>query len=113
MNQPKRKLLQSVVALAIVSGFAAVPAFAQDKPIKIGVTGGPHAQIFEQVKKVAEKDGLKIQVIEFSDYVQPNLAVSDKQLDANFFQNRPYLESFTKDRKSDIVEVPNSDVHID
>jgi len=76
MSQSKRKLLQSVVALAIVSGFAAVPAFAQDKPIKIGVTGGPHAQIFEQVKKVAEKDGLKIQVIEFSDYVQPNAALA-------------------------------------
>lgn len=45
--------------------------------------------------------------------MQPNLAVSDKQLDANFFQNRPYLESSTKDRKSDIVEVPNSDVHIE
>jgi D-methionine transport system substrate-binding protein len=45
--------------------------------------------------------------------VQPNLAVSDKQLDANFFQNRPYLDSFNKDRKTDIVEVPGSDVHIE
>ena len=70
----KRSLLQSALALAFAATLS-VPALAQDKPIKIGVTGGPHAQIFEQVKKVAEKDGLKIQIVEFSDYVQPNAAL--------------------------------------
>ena len=51
-------------------------ALGTEKTIKIGVTAGPHAQIMEQVKKVAEKQGLKIQVVEFSDYVQPNAAPS-------------------------------------
>ncbi|NMM79303.1 MetQ/NlpA family ABC transporter substrate-binding protein, partial [Acidovorax sp. SRB_24] len=69
----KRSLLQSALALALAAGFA-TGAGAQDKTLKIGVTAGPHAQIFEQVKKVAAKDGLKIQVVEFSDYVQPNAA---------------------------------------
>lgn len=73
----------------------------------------PHAEILEFIRPQLKAQGVDLQVKVFSDYVQPNLAVSDKQLDANFFQNRPYLESFTKDRKSDIVEVPNSDVHID
>lgn len=93
----KRSLLQSALALALVSGFSA-SAMAQDKPLKIGVTGGPHAQIFEVVKKVAEKDGLKIQVIEFSDYVQPNAALASGDLDANSYQHKPYLDQQVKDR---------------
>jgi len=97
MNRSKRTLLQSTLALVLAAGFSA-GALAQDKPIKIGVTGGPHAQIFEQVKKVAERDGLKIQVIEFSDYVQPNAALAAGDLDANSYQHLPYLEAQIKDR---------------
>ena len=93
----KRSLLQSALALALAAGFT-TGALAQDKPLKIGVTAGPHAQIFEQVKKVAEKDGLKIQVIEFSDYVQPNAALSAGDLDANAYQHQPYLDAQVKDR---------------
>ncbi len=45
---------------------------AADKPIKIGVTAGPHAEIMDNVKKLAEKQGLKIEVVEFNDFVTPN-----------------------------------------
>ena len=93
----KRKLLQSTLAFAVGATLAA-GALAQDKPIKIGVTAGPHAQIFEQVKKVAERDGLKIQVIEFSDYVQPNAALAAGDLDANSYQHKPYLDQQMQDR---------------
>jgi D-methionine transport system substrate-binding protein len=65
---------------------------AQEK-IKVGVTVGPHAQIIEQVKKVAAKDGLQIEVIEFSDFVQPNAALAAGELDANSYQHLPYLEA--------------------
>lgn len=92
-----RQLLKTTLALTLASAFA-LPALAQDKPIKIGVTAGPHAQIFEQVKKIAEKDGLKIQVIEFSDYVQPNAALAAGDLDANSYQHKPYLDQQVKDR---------------
>ncbi|SCK56587.1 D-methionine transport system substrate-binding protein [Variovorax sp. HW608] len=105
MNHNKRKLLQSVVALAIAAGFSTAPAFAEDKPIKVGVTAGPHAQIFEQVRKVAEKDGLKIQIVEFSDYVQPNAALAAGDLDANSYQHKPYLDQQVKDRNYKIVDV--------
>ncbi len=77
--------------------------FAQDKPLKIGVTAGPHAQIFEQVKKIAEKDGLKIQIVEFTDYVQPNAALAAGDLDANSYQHKPYLDQQNKDRAYKIV----------
>lgn len=100
----KRSLLQSALALALASGFA-TGAMAQDKPLKIGVTGGPHAQIFEVVKKIAEKEGLKIQVIEFSDYVQPNAALAAGDLDANSYQHQPYLDNQVKDRGYKFVSV--------
>ncbi len=93
----KRTLLQSVLAVALAAGVSGA-AFAQDKTIKIGVTGGPHAQIMEQVKKIAAKDGLDIKIIEFSDYVQPNAALQSGELDANSYQHRPYLDAQIKDR---------------
>ncbi|MDR0260169.1 MetQ/NlpA family ABC transporter substrate-binding protein [Comamonas sp. JUb58] len=93
----KRTLLQSVLALALAAGVSGA-AVAQDKEIKIGVTAGPHGQIMEQVKKIAEKDGLKIKVIEFSDYIQPNAALQSGELDANSYQHKPYLDAQIKDR---------------
>lgn len=93
----KRTLLQSAIALALAASFGST-ALAQDKPLKVGVTAGPHAQIFEQVKKVAERDGLKIQIVEFSDYVQPNAALAAGDLDANSYQHKPYLDQQVKDR---------------
>ena len=100
----KRSLIQSAVALALAASLPAA-ALAQDKPLKIGVTAGPHAQIFEQVKKIAEKDGLKIQVVEFSDYIQPNAALAAGDLDANSYQHKPFLDQQVKDRGYKIVNV--------
>ena len=99
----KRTLIQTAATLALA---AAIPfALAQDKPLKIGVTGGPHAQLFEQVKKIAEKDGLKIQIVEFSDYIQPNAALAAGDLDANSYQHKPFLDQQVKDRGYKIVSV--------
>ena len=103
----KRNLLQSTLALALAVGFSGA-VLAQDKPLKIGVTGGPHAQILEQVKKIAEKDGLKIQIVEFSDYVQPNAALAAGDLDANIYQHKPYLDAQVKDRGYKLVKVADT-----
>ncbi|PHM19509.1 MAG: metal ABC transporter substrate-binding protein [Curvibacter sp. PD_MW3] len=102
----KRFALQSVAALALAAFL--VPALAQDKPIKVGVTAGPHAQIFAEVKKLAEKQGLKIQVVEFSDYIQPNAALAAGDLDANSYQHKPFLDQQVKDRGYKIVAVGNT-----
>lgn len=96
----KRTLLSLMAALAF-----AAPVLAQDKPLKVGVTAGPHAQIFEQVKKVAERDGLKLQIIEFSDYIQPNAALAAGDLDLNSYQHKPFLDQQVKDRGYKIVPV--------
>jgi D-methionine transport system substrate-binding protein len=99
----KRSLIQT--AIALVAATLLSPSFAQDKPIKIGVTAGPHAQILEQVKKVAEKDGLKLQIIEFTDYIQPNAALASGDLDANSYQHKPFLDQQIKDRGYKLVNV--------
>ena len=99
----KRTLLQSTLALAIAAATGAV--LGQDKPIKIGATAGPHSQILEQVKKVAERDGLKIQIVEFTDYIQPNAALSTGDLDANSYQHKPFLDQQVKDRGYKITSV--------
>jgi D-methionine transport system substrate-binding protein len=101
----KRSFLSLLSAAAVAASVVAAPALAQDKPLKIGVTAGPHAQIFEQVKRIAEKDGLKIQIVEFSDYIQPNAALASGDLDANSYQHKPFLDQQVKDRGYKIVPV--------
>lgn len=86
-------------ALALSAGMAA----AED--IKVGVTPGEHAEIMEQVVPLAAAKGLNIDVIEFSDYVVPNAALADGDLDANSFQHVPFLENQIKDRGFDLVVV--------
>ncbi len=99
------RLLRGLFAAAFAVAAVGASAQANDKPLKIGVTAGPHAQIMEVVKKIAEKDGLKIQVVEFSDYVQPNAALAAGDLDANSFQHQPYLDNMVKDRGYKIVTI--------
>ena len=99
------RLLRGLLAASIAAFAVGASAQANDKPLKIGVTAGPHAQIFEVVKKIAEKDGLKIQVVEFSDYVQPNAALASGDLDANSYQHQPYLDNTVKDRGYKIVSI--------
>ena len=100
----KRLFIQAALAVATAGAFS---AHAQDA-IKIGVTAGPHAQIMEHVKQVAAKDGLKIQIIEFSDYVQPNAALASGDLHANSYQHEPYLEAQIKDRGYKFTKLANT-----
>lgn len=93
------KFLISVALAALIS----VPALAED--IKVGVTPGEHAQIMEKVKDVAAKKGLNIEILEFSDYVVPNQALADGDLNANSFQHQPYLDNQIADRGFDLVSV--------
>lgn len=79
--------------------------------IKVGATAVPHAEILAVVKPLLEKEGIQLNIVEFSDYVQPNLAVSDGELDANFFQHTPYLEKFCAERNLDLVNVAG--IHIE
>ena len=95
--------LAVVFALGLTGcGSSQTTKTASDKPLKVGVTAGPHAEIMDVVKKVAEKDGLKIEVVEFNDYFQPNVALNQGDIDLNSFQHQPYLDNIIADRKYEI-----------
>ncbi|SAL73739.1 MetQ/NlpA family ABC transporter substrate-binding protein [Caballeronia telluris] len=102
----RRFILKFAAALSAVSLFVGV-AHA-DEAIKVGVTGGPHAQIMEVVKQVAAKNGLKITIVEFSDYVQPNAALAAGDLDANSYQHAPYLDAQVKDRGYKLIKLADT-----
>ena len=66
----------------------------------------PHAEILNKaVKPLVEKDGYKLEVKEFTDYVQPNTATEDGEVDANYFQHKPYLDNFNKEKGTHLVSV--------
>ena len=94
-----RKLILSIFVLAAAAG----PLAAET--IKVGATAGPHAQILEAVKPIAAKNGLDIQIVEFSDYVVPNAALEAGDLQANSFQHQPYLDNQKADRGYKIESV--------
>lgn len=71
----------------------------------VGVTAGPHEQIVEAAAKVAAKDGLEIELQVFSDYILPNTALSEGDLDANSYQHEPFLNTFNEDHGTDLVPV--------
>ena len=101
------KNIKRLAALGALS-LALVPQLgqAQDKQkIKVGISVGSAEAIFDVVKKVAARDGLEIQTVVFSDYLQPNAALAAGDLDANAFQHRPYLESQIAARGYRIVPV--------
>lgn len=76
-----------------------------EKTLTIGVTPIPHKQIVEVIKDDLEKEGIKLKIVEFNDYVQPNLGLKDKSLDANFFQHIPYMKEFGEKNNIDLVSV--------
>ncbi len=81
------------------------------KVLKVGATPVPHAELLEKVKPILKDKGIELEIIEFTDYVKPNLALDDGEIDANFFQHVPYLESFNEDRGLDLVSVGT--VHVE
>ncbi|MFF8600502.1 MetQ/NlpA family ABC transporter substrate-binding protein [Streptomyces sp. NPDC015232] len=87
-------------------------AGSADKPLVVAASPTPHADILNFVKdKLAAKEGLKLEVKEFTDYVLPNTATESGQVDANFFQHKPYLDDFNKKNNTHVVPVVN--VHLE
>ncbi len=80
-------------------------ASKDNKVITVGATPVPHAEILNVVKPLLEKDGIELKVIEFTDYVKPNLALNDKELDANFFQHGPYMDEFNAEHGTELVSL--------
>ena len=78
-------------------------AAGDDKTITVGATPTPHAEILNAAKDALKAEGYTLNVVEFTDYVQPNTALVDGDLDANYFQHTPYLNNFNKENGTDLV----------
>ena len=96
--------------LAVVAAVAAFSAHAAET-ITVAASPVPHAEILEFVKPVLAKEGVDLKVKVFTDYVQPNVQVAEKRLDANFFQHQPYLDEFNKAKGTNLVSVAG--VHLE
>ena len=75
--------------------------------IKVGASPAPHAEILRQAQDALAAEGIDMEVIEFSDYVQPNTALESGELDANYFQHEPYLLSFNEEQGTHMVSIGN------
>ena len=97
----------------LLVAFAAVAAFSAHaaETLTVAATPVPHAEILNFVKPALAAQGVDLKVKEFTDYVQPNVQVSEKRLDANFFQHQPYLDEFNKAKGTHLVSVAG--VHLE
>ncbi|WAM27478.1 MetQ/NlpA family ABC transporter substrate-binding protein [Myxococcus sp. NMCA1] len=105
MKSPSRSLLTplllsvTLLLTACQKQEASSGESSSARTLKVGVNPVPHGDILRAAAAVALREGVRVDVVEFTDYVQPNIALADKHLDANYFQHEPYLERFAGDRK--------------
>ncbi|MEE9101777.1 MetQ/NlpA family ABC transporter substrate-binding protein [Pseudomonas nitroreducens] len=97
-------------AIAILAAVVAFSAQAGEKLV-VGATPVPHAEILEFVKPELAKEGVDLDIKVFTDFIQPNLQLAQKNLDANYYQYRPFLDDFNKTRHTDLVPVVG--IHIE
>ncbi len=98
-----------VLSLGILTGCGGSGSSDADKTIKVAASPTPHAEILNSIKDTLAEDGWTLEVIEFDDYVQPNVATTEGDVDANYFQHVPYLNQYNEENGTDLV--PVADVH--
>ncbi|NBV16145.1 MetQ/NlpA family ABC transporter substrate-binding protein [Janthinobacterium sp.] len=113
MTIARRTVLLATLTLALTASFA----HAKDpKDITIGTSAGPYAdQIKLGIKPILEKQGYKVKLVEFNDYIQPNFALAEGSLDANVFQHIVYLKKFAQEHKlalTDLITIPTAPIAI-
>ncbi len=82
-----------------------ITPLAESVDIKIGASASPHAEILEAAKDQLAAAGINVEIVTYNDYVQPNLAVDQGELDANYFQHQPYLDDFNEEHGTKIASV--------
>lgn len=98
-----KKILALLLTVALSASLASCGSKKDDKTITVGASPTPHAEILEIAKDILKKDGYTLEIVTYDDYVLPNTALYDGDLDANYFQHTPYLDSFNKSNNMDLV----------
>ena len=100
-----KKIIALTLALVLVLGLAACGAKTAGNTITVAASSTPHAEILAVAKEVLAKDGWTLNVTEYADYVVPNNVVEDGEMDANYFQHQPYLDTFNAENGTHLVTV--------
>lgn len=101
-----KKLLSLILAAALCLGISSCGgAKSDDKTIVVAATSAPHAEILEKCKPILEKKGYALDIKVMDDYVTPNTATEDGEVDANYFQHINYLNDFNKNNNTHLVNV--------
>ena len=98
-----KKIIALVLSLVLVLSLAACGGKGNDKVIKVGATPAPHAEILEVIKEALAAEGWTLEIVEFNDYIQPNKALENGELDANYFQHVLYMEGFNEEYGTHLV----------
>lgn len=88
---------------AATSGAATSSSASSGTVITVGASPSPHAEILKAVEDEIKAAGYELKVVEYNDYVQPNVALSEGDLDANYFQHKPYLDNYNQENGTDLV----------
>jgi len=106
-----KKALALVAALLLAGCSVSGDAGKDTQTLTVAATAIPHAEILKQVKPILAREGVNLQVKVFADYVQPNMQVAEKAIDLNYFQTKPYLDAFNRERGTQLTIVTG--VHIE
>ena len=99
-----KKIIALVIAIVLVLSFAACSSSdSEANVIKVGASPAPHAEILEVAKEVLAAEGWTLEIVEFTDYVLPNETLTAGEIDANYFQHTPYLDTYNEEHGTDIV----------
>ena len=99
-----KKILAIVLSLVLILALAAgCGSKAEDKKIRVAASPVPHAEILAVAKDILAEQGYELEIVEYTDYVQPNLVVDSGELDANYFQHTPYMDQFNAENGTEIV----------
>jgi D-methionine transport system substrate-binding protein len=101
----------ATLALLLLAGCAAHDDEDDAHTLTVAATAVPHAEILKQAQPILAKEGVDLKVKVFADYVQPNLQVAEKSIDLNYFQTKPYLDAFNRERGTHLVTIVG--VHIE
>ena len=113
MKKTLSSCLAALTAIAIItgcgtSGSSTAPASKETTEITVGATAGPHAEVVEAAAQEAAKNGLKVNVREFSDYITPDQALEDGELDIAVYQHKPFMENFNQQKNAHLTAIGNA-----
>ncbi|MEG1610295.1 MAG: MetQ/NlpA family ABC transporter substrate-binding protein [Bilophila sp.] len=99
MNKCSKIVLSCLLSMGLLVGAA------QAAVLTVGASPTPHGELLKVAAEILKPQGIELKIVDYSDYVQPNMALESKELDANFFQHKPYLDDFNKEKGTKLTSI--------